>query len=138
MPLTDTQIRALKPLLTPAKHSDGGGLHLLVSPRGSKLWRLAYRYEGKQKTLALGTYPVISLFDARQKRESAKKLLASGVDPAQQAKLDKIAKRALNANTFALVADEFLSKVRREGKAEATMTKKRWSWRPVCRSPRPP
>ncbi|MCO5161267.1 MAG: tyrosine-type recombinase/integrase [Mesorhizobium sp.] len=126
MPLTDTQIRSMKPASSPLKHSDGGGLHLLVSPRGSKLWRLAYRYAGKQKTLALGTYPATSLSDARHKRDLAKRLLAVGVDPSEQAKLDKIAKRALNANTFAAVADEFLRKTEREGKAEATMIKKRW------------
>lgn len=126
MPLTDTQIRTMKPAASPVKHSDGGGLHLLVSPRGSKLWRLAYRYAGKQKTLALGTYPATSLSDARHKRDQAKRLLAVGVDPSEQAKLDKIAKRALNANTFAAVADEFLRKTEREGKADATMIKKRW------------
>jgi hypothetical protein len=76
MPLTDTQIKALKPAGSSTKHSDGGGLHLLVSPQGSKLWRQAYRFNGKQKTLSLGSYPVVSLADARQNpREAAKKLL---------------------------------------------------------------
>jgi integrase len=126
MPLTDTLIRALKPAPSPTKHSDGGGLHLLVSPQGSKLWRLAYRCEGKQKTLALGAYPIVSLADARQKRDGAKKLLASGIDPSQQAKTDKINRLALSANTFGSVADEFLAKVEREGKADATLAKKRW------------
>jgi hypothetical protein len=100
MPLTDIRIRALEPTHAPPKHSDGGGLHLLISPQGSKLWRLAYRYDGKQKTLALGTYPVVSLHGARLKRASAKELLAAGVDPSQQAKLDKIAKQVMNASTF--------------------------------------
>ena len=126
MPLTDTQIRALKPTRSASKHSDGGGLHLLIPPAGSKLWRLAYRHGGKQKTLALGAYPATSLSDARHKRDLAKRLLASGVDPSEQAKLDKIAKSALDANTFAAIADEFLRKTGREGKAEATMVKKRW------------
>lgn len=126
MPLTDTQIRALKPAGSPSKHSDGGGLHLLIPPAGSKLWRLAYRHGGKQKTLALGAYPATSLADARHKRDLAKRLLASGIDPSEQAKLDKIAKSALEANTFAAIADEFLRKTEREGKAAATMTKKRW------------
>lgn len=126
MPLTDTLIRALKPAPTPTKHSDGGGLHLLVSSQGSKLWRLAYRCEGKQKTLALGAYPIVSLADARQKRDGAKKLLASGIDPSRQAKTDRNNRLALNANTFGSVADEFLAKVEREGKADATLAKKRW------------
>ncbi len=126
MPLTDTLIKTLKPAPTPKKHSDGGGLHLLVSPQGSKLWRLAYRCEGKQKTLALGAYPIVSLADARQKRDGAKKLLASGIDPSRQAKTDRNNRLALNANTFGSVADEFLAKVEREGKADATLAKKRW------------
>ena len=92
--MTDTQIKAIKPAQRPAKHSDGSGLHLLVSPQGSKLWRLAYRFDGKQKTLALGAYPFVSLSDARQKRDGAKKLLASSIDPSQQTKLDKIEKQA--------------------------------------------
>jgi hypothetical protein len=67
MPLTDSLIRSLKPASTPTKHSDGGGLHVLVSAQGSKLWRLSYRRDGKQKTQALGAYPAVSLADARQK-----------------------------------------------------------------------
>ena len=94
--------------------------------QGSKLWRLAYRCDGKQKTLALGAYPAVSLADARQKRDGAKKLLASGVDPAQQARTDKLHRLASSASTFDAVADEFLAKMARESKADATLTKKRW------------
>ncbi|MEW9838588.1 tyrosine-type recombinase/integrase [Mesorhizobium marinum] len=126
MPLTDTQIKALRPRPSPVKCSDGGGLHLLVSPAGGKLWRWAYRFDGKQKTLAFGAYPAVSLADARQKRESARKLLASGVDPAQQVKIDKLHRRAASANTFDAIAEELIAKTEREGKAEATLTKKRW------------
>jgi integrase len=126
MPLTDTQIKGLKPAGKSTKHSDGGGLHLLVSPQGSKLWRQAYRFDGKQKTLSLGSYPVVSLADARQKREAAKKLLAVGIDPSHQARLDKISTQASNANTFNAVADELLIKLEREGRQEATLTKLRW------------
>lgn len=126
MPLTDTQIKALKSSARPTKHSDGGGLHLLITPQGSKLWRLAYRFDGKQKTLAFGSYPAVPLANARQKRDAAKNLLASGIDPSQQAKLNKIEKQASSGNTFSSVADEFLSKAEREGRADATMKKKRW------------
>lgn len=126
MPLTDTQIKALKPAPRPIKHSDGGGLHILVSPNGGKLWRLSYRYDGKQKTLALGAYPVVSLSDARAQRNDAKKLLASGVDPSWQRKVDKATRQALTENTFDAVADDFLAKAEREGKSDATLTKKRW------------
>src|SRR5215813_8694716 len=79
--LTDTRVRGAKPSQRPIKLSDGGGLHLLVQPHGSKLWRLAYRFVGKQKTLSLGVYPIISLQEARERRETAKRLLAKGIDP---------------------------------------------------------
>ncbi|MCI1002921.1 integrase arm-type DNA-binding domain-containing protein [Ochrobactrum sp. C6C9] len=126
MPLTDTAIRNIKSTPSPKKYSDAGGLHLLVNPSGSKLWRLAYRFEGKQKLLALGAYPAISLADARKRRDSAKELLAQGTDPSQQAKADKRAKKITAANTFDVIADEVLAKFQREGRADATMIKKRW------------
>ncbi|MBN9534357.1 MAG: integrase arm-type DNA-binding domain-containing protein [Alphaproteobacteria bacterium] len=126
MPLTDTQIKGLRPSQSPRKYSDGGGLHLLVSSSGGRLWRLSYRYAGKQKTLALGAYPIVSLADARLKRTAAKKLLARGIDPAQRARIDKLDRKVASANTFNVVANEFLAKVEREGKADATLTKKRW------------
>jgi Arm DNA-binding domain len=66
MALTDTAIRNTKPGAKPFKLTDSGGLHLLVTPTGGKLWRLAYRFGGKQKTLALGLYPVVTLADPRQ------------------------------------------------------------------------
>lgn len=126
MPLTDTQIRTIKPEIRPVKHSDGGGLHLLVSPSGSKLWRLAYRFGGKQKTLALGVYPYVSLSRARERREEAKAVLATGIDPAQLAKEEKAKKQAVASNTFSAVADELLAKMEREGRADATLAKTRW------------
>ncbi|MBI1264071.1 MAG: DUF4102 domain-containing protein [Alphaproteobacteria bacterium] len=126
MPLTDTQIRSIRAEDRPAKHSDGGGLHLLVSPNGSKLWRLAYRFGGKQKTLAFGVYPHVSLSKARERREEAKAVLATGVDPAQFAKEEKAKKHAVASNTFSAVADELLAKMEREGRAEATLVKTRW------------
>ena len=126
MPLSDAQLRAIKPATTARKISDGGGLHVLVTPQGSKLWRLAYRYAGKQKLLALGAYPTISLADARTRRDEAKRLLASGIDPASEAKREKAQRKASTANTFEAIAEEYLAKVRREGRAEATLTKKRW------------
>lgn len=126
MPLSDTQLRALKRIERPAKLSDGGGLHVLVTPQGSKLWRLAYRFDGKQKLLALGAYPAVSLAEARARRDGAKRLLATGIDPSVQARQEKLARKAANAITFEAVAAEFLKKTEREGKADATLTKKRW------------
>jgi integrase len=126
MPLSDAQVRSLKPAASPKKYSDGGGLHLLVPPHGSKLWRLSYRFGGKQKTIALGAYPVVTLADARQRRDNAKRLLLNGADPSQHAKVEKIRAQIANATTFNAVADELLRKVEREGKAAATLAKKRW------------
>tara|TARA_R110002126_G_scaffold213048_4_gene359587 strand:+ start:8188 stop:9378 length:1191 start_codon:yes stop_codon:yes gene_type:complete len=126
MALTDRQIVNLKPTDKPRKVSDGGGLHLFVSPSGGKLWRLAYRYSGKQKLLSFGPYPIVGLADARAKREAAKKLLASDVDPAHSQKLEKQSKADSSVNTFEALADEFLAKNEREGKSTATMSKKRW------------
>lgn len=83
MALVDTALRGLKPENKPKKYSDSGGLFLLVNPNGSKLWRLAYRFDGKQKTLAFGAYPKVTLADARALRDRAKKALADGIDPAR-------------------------------------------------------
>jgi integrase len=125
MPLADTSIRAIKPPAKPQKVADGGGLYLFVTPKGTKAWRLAYRYNGKQKSLSLGVYPVVTLGEARNRRERAKKLLADGIDPSAQRKLDKIAAKA-GENTFRVVAEELLEKHRLEGRAQPTLAKNRW------------
>jgi integrase len=126
MPITDLAIRNAKPGDRAYKISDAGGLHLLINPNGSKLWRLAYRFAGKQKLLAFGRYPDVTLSEARDKREAAKRTLRDGRDPSVQAKLDKIAASAAAAQTFDLVADEYIEKLRREGKAENTLIKVTW------------
>ncbi len=126
MPLTDTFVKNSKASSNPKKRSDGGGLHLLITVRGSKLWRLSYRHQSKQKTLALGAYPTITLLEARAKREIVKKQLAEGNDPAQLLKLDRISKQQSDAITFGAIADELLAKVKREGRADATLLKKHW------------
>ncbi|ESQ85501.1 hypothetical protein AEAC466_04180 [Asticcacaulis sp. AC466] len=81
MPLTDLACRRLKPDDRPYKKSDEKGLYLLIQPTGSKLWRMAYRFSGKQKTLAFGVYPDVSLEDARARRDQARATLKAGVDP---------------------------------------------------------
>ncbi|MCB9956399.1 MAG: integrase arm-type DNA-binding domain-containing protein, partial [Caulobacterales bacterium] len=124
--LTDTKCRAAKPREKAFKMADGGGLFLFVTPSGSKSWRLAYRFLGKQKLLVIGQYPVVSLAEARLAREEAKKLLAQGGDPSQQKKIDRIVQAQRNATTFKSVAEELLAKMEREGKADATLEKKRW------------
>ena len=72
MPLTDTAIRNLKSTGKPTKHSDSGGLHILLSAQGAKLWKMAYRFNGKQKTLSFGIYPAVTLAQARKRRDQAK------------------------------------------------------------------
>jgi len=126
MALTDLAIRNAKPSTKPQKLSDGSNLYLFVSPAGGKLWRFNYRFLGKQKTLSLGLYPEVTLAMARERLMDTKKLLAAGRDPAVQAKLAKITRAAAAANTFSLVADEYLAKYEREGRAEATVTKAQW------------
>jgi len=84
--LTDTFLRGLKATGKIQKHSDGGGLYIHVSSTGGKLWRMAYSFNGKQKTLSFGAYPAVSLKDARQKRQEAKEHLAKGIDPGEAKK----------------------------------------------------
>jgi integrase-like protein/Arm domain-containing DNA-binding protein len=122
--LNDTRVRTAKAGERPFKLSDSGGLHLLIQPNGSKLWRLAYRFGGKQKTLALGVYPTITLKQAREKRDEAKRLLAANIDPSTQRRLEKLT--ASTGNTFRAVAEEVLLKLEREGRAEASLAKWRW------------
>lgn len=111
--LTDLFVRQVKPDPKPKKYSDERGLFLLVQPAGGKLWRLAYRFDGKQKTLALGVYPDVSLARAREKRDEARKLLADGIDPGvhKQAAKAQHAERA--GNSFEVVAREWFAKFSR-------------------------
>ena len=126
MPLTDMEIRTAKPGTRLAKLSDGGGLQLWIMPDGAKRWRLAYRFAGVQKVLAVGVYPATGLREAREAREEAKRLLADGQDPAFVKKVAKAAKATASADTFEAVAGELLDKKRREGKAEKTIEKLEW------------
>jgi hypothetical protein len=81
MALTDTKCRTAKGQIKLRKLSDGGGLHLLITPDGAKYWRLAYRWHGKQRTLALGVYPAVGLIEARASRDDAKRSIAANIDP---------------------------------------------------------
>lgn len=104
------KVRQAKPGPNVQKLSDSQGLFLHISPSGGKWWRLAYRYTGKQKLLSLGTYPAVSLADARQRRDEAKKLLAHGVDPAENRKATKQARQDRATNSFEAVAREWHAK----------------------------
>jgi len=108
MPLTDTAIRNAKPSNKQSKLFDGGGLFLLVTPSGGKWWRLKYRSGGKEKLLSLGTYPEVSLKEARERREDARKQIANGVDPSEAKKAAKREAAIANASTFEIVAREWM------------------------------
>ena len=108
-PLTDAKIRTMKPAKKPQKLFDGGGLFLLVTPTGGKLWRLKYRFGGIEKLLAIGAYPQISLAEARQKRDQASALMLNGVDPGDTKKAQKAAGNQ-EAETFEVIAREWHTK----------------------------
>jgi len=107
MPLTNTRISTSKPLKKPYKLADGGGLYLLITPTSSKYWRLKYRLHGKEKTLALGVYPEVSLKQAREARDEAKKLIKQGNDPVVKRKEEKQQRVIDGTNTFEAIAREW-------------------------------
>lgn len=107
MKLNDIAIKKAKPEVAPRKLSDGYGLYVLIHPNGGKYWQLAYRFAGKQKTLALGVYPDVSLADARARRDQARKLIANGTDPGALKQAEKRQAKIEAANTFETVAREW-------------------------------
>ncbi len=111
MPLTDTAIRKAKGRMTQYKMGDARGLYLLVRPDGAKYWRVKYRHDAKEKLLALGTYPDVSLASARDRRDQARTLLAAGTDPSEQRKTEKATRAGLAANTFEVIGREWYAKV---------------------------
>jgi len=127
MALKDTEIRALKPREKNYRKADSGGLYLEVFSNGSKLWRWKFRVGGKEKRLALGAYPTVSLKDARAKRDEEKAKLLGGMDPALERKRGKVAAKISAANTFAAVAREYIeTKMVGEARAKATVSKAHW------------
>ncbi|HKR16614.1 tyrosine-type recombinase/integrase [Rhizorhapis sp.] len=123
MALTDTAIKAAKAKDKPYKLGDSGGLFLLVQPTGGKLWRLKYRVDRKEKKLGLGTYPEVSLADARKRRDAAKAELAAGKDPGVEKVRRKVQSRMAAGNSFSTVAAEFINKRTKEGWAASTQGK---------------
>lgn len=124
MPLTATAVKNAKPGPKTVKMFDGGGLYLEVTPKGGKYWRLKYRYGGKEKRLALGVYPTVTLKEARDKREAAKKQLDKDIDPGAARKAEKIAESG--ADTFEAVAREWHEKFKTrwtEGHAKTLMAR---------------
>ena len=109
MALSDVKAKNAKGREKPYKLTDTGGLYLLVMPAGGKYWRFDYRYDGKRKTLALGTYPEISLLDARGRLCDARKAIAHGIDPGEQKKALRKAQADIE-NSFEVVAREWYGK----------------------------
>jgi integrase len=126
MPLNDVTIRGAKPGPKPLKLSDERGLFLLVQPSGGKLWRLKYRIGGKEKKLSLGRYPDVALKEARERSTAARKLIPEGTDPSEKKRLDKLDSTLRTATTFKAVADEYVAKSEREGRAGVTIAKAKW------------
>ncbi|MET3654269.1 tyrosine-type recombinase/integrase [Dyella japonica] len=110
MPLTNVAINKAKPMGKTYRLWDSGGMYLEVSPSGGKWWRWKYRHSGKEKRLSLGTFPDTSLAEARDKRDAARKLLASSIDPSEQRKATKAAGEERSANSFEVVAREWHAK----------------------------
>ncbi len=110
MALTAIEAKGAKATDKPQKLADGGGMYLLIHPNGAKYWRLDYRFAGKRKTLAIGVYPDVSLSEARDKREAARKLLSNGIDPVENRKAVKASKSERAGNSFEVIAREWYSK----------------------------
>lgn len=121
-----TTVANAKPRDRDYKLSDGRGLHLLVRPNGSKLWRFNYRYLEKHRTLAFGAWPDVGLADARLRRDEARQLIATGLDPSHERKVLMAKARVAENDTFKTVAMEWIAKNEREGMAEITLSKIRW------------
>lgn len=110
MPLTDAKIRNAKPGPQPSKLTDGGGLYVEVRPNGTKLWRYRYRIAGKENVFAIGEYPDISLAEARSEHGKARALVKQGVHPSHHRQAERLSGHAANANTFEVVANEWIAK----------------------------
>jgi len=110
MPLTNVEIKQLKPTEKPFKAADERGLYLLVNPNGSKLWKFKYRFSGKEKKLSFGAYPDVTLAQARQKRDEARNNLANDIDPGILKNSIKRSKKLAAANSFEAIAREWHAK----------------------------
>lgn len=126
MPLTDVALRNAKARSAAYKLSDSGGLFVQITPSGTKLWRLKYRFLGKEKLLSLGPYPTISLSEARERRDQAKKLLLDNIDPSAKRQSDRALLTQQANETFGTLCEEFISREERKGRSAPTVAKLRW------------
>lgn len=126
MALSDAAIRVAKPAEKQFKLHDEGGLFLIVKPSGGKLWRLKYRHLGKEQQLSVGRYPEVGLKEARERRDEARKQIASGKNPTFEKKRAAVAASVGAINTFSAIAEELIAKREREGLKDVTTEKARW------------
>lgn len=126
MSLTDRAIRSLKSSFKPVRKADSHGLYIEAQTSGSKLWRQKYRFGGKEKRLSLGSYPEIGLAEARRRRDQNRATLQRGIDPGLERRKAKAAAKVSAQNSFSKVAEEYLHKMTKEGRAESTLRKARW------------
>ena len=126
MALSEFAARRAKPKDKAYKLFDGDGLYLLVNPSGSKLWRLKYRYGGKEKLLSFGPYPLIPIVDARLKRDEAKRKLLSGTDPSEAKRQRKLAAEVEARNTFGLIAEEYIENQKARNRSRLTIQTNKW------------
>jgi len=126
MALNHIQITNAKPRDKAFKLADSDGLYLFVQPNGAKLWRMNYRHLARQKTLYFGAWPEVGIAAARQLREKAREQIAAGLDPAAEKRVENLARKVAADNTFKTIAEEWVGKNEREGRAAITLDKIRW------------
>ena len=126
MPLKDLEVRGLKPTDKVYKRADEHGLYLEVHPSGAELWRYRYIFLGKDKRIALGSYPEVSLADARRKHSDVRRKVQEGIDPLAERKREKLVAHYNAENTFGEVAKGYIDKMVAEGRADTTTSKANW------------
>jgi len=126
MALNHIQITNAKPRDKAYKLADSDGLYLFIQPNGAKLWRMNYRHLGRQKTLYFGAWPEVGIAAARQLRDKAREQIAAGLDPAAEKRVETLARKVAADNTFKTIAEEWVAKNEREGRAPITLDKIRW------------
>ncbi len=126
MALNHIQITNAKPRDKAYKLADSDGLYLFIQPNGAKLWRMNYRHLGRQKTLYFGAWPEVGIAAARQQRDKAREQIAAGLDPAAEKRIETLARKVAADNTFKTIAEEWVAKNEREGRAPITLDKIRW------------
>ena len=123
MALNHIQITNAKPRDKAYKLADSDGLYLFIQPNATKLWRMNYRHLGRQKTLYFGAWPEVGIAAARQLRDKAREQIAAGLDPAAEKRIDTLARKVAADNTFKTIAEEWVARNEREGRAPITLDK---------------